>query len=160
MACCATTPRHYLDQCWHIVNCTLKNNPQCLNANTIISFTTLHLKKSSAKRRALIYQHLCLEIAIQNLNTSLRHTYHFCIDFKRETRVGTSNYTPQILWDVFTCPCPWYLLLTHNSSIICLASSCASYLIWIYFLTAPPPPPNKKKRKKKKKIKNQTFDGF
>ena len=29
----------------------------------------------------------------------------------------TSNYIPQILWDVNTSSCPWYLLLTHKSSI-------------------------------------------
>ena len=35
---------------------------------------------------------------------------------KQVSRTGTSNYTPQILWDVITCPCPWYLLLTQYSS--------------------------------------------
>ena len=25
--------------------------------------------------------------------------------------VWTSNYIPEYLWDVITCPCPWYLLL-------------------------------------------------
>ena len=25
------------------------------------------------------------------------------------------NYIPQILWDVITCPCTWYLLLAHKS---------------------------------------------
>ena len=25
-----------------------------------------------------------------------------------------SNYIPQILWDVITCPCPWYLLLAQH----------------------------------------------
>ena len=32
---------------------------------------------------------------------------------KHVSRAGTSNYIPQILWDVITCPCPWYLFLTH-----------------------------------------------
>ena len=27
----------------------------------------------------------------------------------------TSNYIPQILWDVISCLCPWYLLLTQRS---------------------------------------------
>ena len=31
------------------------------------------------------------------------------------TRAGTSNYIPQYLWDVITCPCPWYLLLAQHS---------------------------------------------
>ena len=34
------------------------------------------------------------------------------------SRAGTSNYIPQILWDVITCPCPWYLLLTQKSIYI------------------------------------------
>ena len=32
------------------------------------------------------------------------------------SKVGTSNYIPQYLWDVITCPCPWYLLLAHKST--------------------------------------------
>ena len=33
---------------------------------------------------------------------------------KQVSRAGTSNYIPQYLWDIITCPCPWYLLLAHN----------------------------------------------
>ena len=32
---------------------------------------------------------------------------------------GTSNWIPQILWDVITCPCAWYLLLAHTSFYEC-----------------------------------------
>ena len=35
---------------------------------------------------------------------------------KQVPRAGTSNYIPQILWDVITCPCPWYLLLAQHST--------------------------------------------
>ena len=35
---------------------------------------------------------------------------------KQVSRAGTSNYIPQILWDVITCPCPWYLLPAQHSS--------------------------------------------
>ena len=35
-----------------------------------------------------------------------------------ESRSGTSNYIPQILWDVITCPCPWYLFAFQQVSII------------------------------------------
>ena len=31
------------------------------------------------------------------------------------SRAGTSNDIPQILWDVITCPCPWYLLVALHS---------------------------------------------
>ena len=34
---------------------------------------------------------------------------------KQVSRAGTSNYIPRILWDVITCPCPWYLLLAQHS---------------------------------------------
>ena len=35
---------------------------------------------------------------------------------KKVSRAGTSNYTPQYLWDVITCPFPWYPLLVQHSS--------------------------------------------
>ena len=34
------------------------------------------------------------------------------------SRTGTSNYIRQILWDVITCPCPWYLLLAQHPSYV------------------------------------------
>ena len=34
---------------------------------------------------------------------------------KQLSRGRTNNYIPQILWDVFTCPWHWYLLLAHPS---------------------------------------------
>ena len=33
-----------------------------------------------------------------------------------KNRANTSNYIPQIVWDVITCSCHSYLLLAHNSS--------------------------------------------
>ena len=46
-----------------------------------------------------------------------RFAYHFegRVRHKQVSRVGKSNYIPQILWDVITCPCPWYLRLAHTS---------------------------------------------
>ena len=35
---------------------------------------------------------------------------------KQISRAEKNNYIPQYLWDVITCPCPWYLLLAHKSS--------------------------------------------
>ena len=40
---------------------------------------------------------------------------HLCQ--KQVSRAGTSNYIPQYLWDVITCPCPWYLLLAQSPHI-------------------------------------------
>ena len=31
-------------------------------------------------------------------------------------RTGTSNYITHMVWNVITCPCPWYPLLAHKSS--------------------------------------------
>ena len=45
-------------------------------------------------------------------------------------RTGASNYIPQYLWDVITCPCPWYLLLTHTSSIMATEFDPLSCLQW------------------------------
>ena len=32
-------------------------------------------------------------------------------------KAGTSNYIPQILWDVITCPCLWYLFWHTNPQL-------------------------------------------
>ena len=32
---------------------------------------------------------------------------------KQASRTGTSIYIPQILWDVITSPCPWYLPMLY-----------------------------------------------
>ena len=37
------------------------------------------------------------------------------VDQEQVSRAGASNYIPQKLWDVITCPCPWYLLLAPKS---------------------------------------------
>ena len=37
---------------------------------------------------------------------------------KQISRAGTSNYIPQYLWDVITCPGPWYLLLPQLTQYI------------------------------------------
>ena len=44
---------------------------------------------------------------------------HFTINEDPQGQVSravTSNYSPQDLWDVITCACPWYLLLAHKST--------------------------------------------
>ena len=53
---------------------------------------------------------------------SIHLSYHSSVHILRfvhrhqVSSATTSNYIPQILWDVITCPCPWHLLLTHRSS--------------------------------------------
>ena len=42
------------------------------------------------------------------------HIYRY--EGKQVSRAGTSNYIPQYLWDVITCPSPWYLPLMMTSS--------------------------------------------
>ena len=48
---------------------------------------------------------------------SLKYFHHFDsvkwvedLCEKQVSRAGPINYIPQYLWDVITCPCPWYLL--------------------------------------------------
>ena len=52
---------------------------------------------------------------------------------KQVSRAGTSNYIIPYLWDVITCPCPWYLLLTQNSKYVVHPMICAhfSYLCFV-----------------------------
>ena len=53
------------------------------------------------------------------------HTCHCCsltnnclpVYQTQVSRAGTSNYTPQMLWDVITCPCPWYLRLAPSPQL-------------------------------------------
>ena len=56
------------------------------------------------RRSTMLSTYLCMAIQIWGL-----------VCQRQVSRAGTSNYIPQILWDVITCPCPWYLLLTHKS---------------------------------------------
>ena len=47
-----SAPSQYLNQCWNIVNWTLRNKLQWnLDRNSNITFKKMHLKVSSAKRR-------------------------------------------------------------------------------------------------------------
>ena len=51
-----------------------------------------------------------------SVNTSLESAINWGVLCQKQvSRAGTSNYIPQILWDVVTCSCPWYLLLGHRS---------------------------------------------
>ena len=59
------------------------------------------------------------------VNNSMRsnswrvHSYGFSwgiVCQKQLSGAWTRNYIPQYLWDVITCPHPWYLFLAHESS--------------------------------------------
>ena len=62
---------------------------------------------------------------------------------KQASRTGTSNYSPQCLWDIIICPCPWNVPLTHTSPSIpstfimttncCSQSRIMSIYIWNAF---------------------------
>ena len=48
---------------------------------------------------------------------------------------GTSIHIPQILWEVITCSRPWYILLAHKSSYLCVlykTSGVCSYCTVLY----------------------------
>ena len=76
--------------------------------------------------------------------SKLKHSKTVCLWIgvfqKQVSRVGTSNYIPQILWDVITCPCPWYLLLAHKSSyVIGYAVQCDINIEGHHRITVEPP---------------------
>ena len=50
--------------------------------------------------------------------------------WRQVSRAGTSNYIPQILWDVISCFCPWYLILAQHSSIASVCGSNLCYIPW------------------------------
>ena len=56
------------------------------------------------------------------LKAELRWFHYYIRVFchKQISRPGTSNYIPQILWNIITCPWPWYLLCHNTSDIIML----------------------------------------
>ena len=43
-----------------------------------------------------------------------KYCYYCQIKFPKWQKVQ-SDYIPQYLWDVITCPCPWYLILAQHS---------------------------------------------
>ena len=61
---------------------------------------------------------------------------------KQVSRTGTSNYIPQHLWYVITCPCPRYLPLAHRFMVIiawswmtksfyeCIFKLLIMYMLW------------------------------
>ena len=51
----------------------------------------------------------------------------------RVSRTGTSNYIPQILWDVITCPFPWCLLVVPHFSFYVMAPTCN--VAWIRLMS-------------------------
>ena len=54
---------------------------------------------------------------------------------KQVSRAGTSNYIPQILWNVITYSCPWYLPLAHKSSYTVGHYWCSDNLTFGYKIT-------------------------
>ena len=71
MACRHSAPSHYLNQCWVIVNWTVRNKLQWkLNGILSFSFKKMHLKMSSARMAAIlsrgrwvnIWQAICLSL--------------------------------------------------------------------------------------------------
>ena len=46
-----------------------------------------------------------------------------CVCKKQVSKAETNNYIPQIVWDVITCPCPWYLLLYSYVVLVCSLNS-------------------------------------
>ena len=57
--------------------------------------------------------------------------------WKQVSRARISNYIPQYLWDVITCPCPGYLPLAHKSSFATFKTVPSRYLAVIILQITP-----------------------
>ena len=55
---------------------------------------------------------LCVDMVIRLLLVVSRGSFAHIF---RISRAGTSNYTPHLLWNVVTYPCPWFLLFAQHS---------------------------------------------
>ena len=73
-----------------------------------------------SSNKFLLYPHQIIRIIQVVCNAFCRNLKPFCLVNsgvlcqKQVSSAGTSNYIPHILWDVITCPCPWYLLLGQH----------------------------------------------
>ena len=60
-----------------------------------------------------------------------------CTISRYRRHAGTSNYIPQYLWDIVTCPCPPYLLLAHKSThmqtVCCVYVTHDDVIKWKHF---------------------------
>ena len=111
VACLAQS--HHLKQRWLVVNLTPTNKlPRKLNKKYIQEHTTENV--------------VCKMVAIlfgppfaNSILLSLGLVVHISVLCQKQVwRAGTSNYIPQILWDVITCSWPSYLLLAQHSSYV------------------------------------------
>ena len=71
----------------------------------------------------------CLHNWISTAETTVLGVLHQ----KQTARARTNNYIPQILWDVITCSCPWYLILAQHSSNNVACSLPRKRAIWSDF---------------------------
>ena len=85
----------------------------------------LHWLTGSTLERSAIYESNILWPYVILIENTSQESWSIWINWsllwwlvcqKQVSRAGTSNYTPQLLWDVITCTCPWYLLLARKSS--------------------------------------------
>ena len=81
----------------------------------------MHLKMASTKWRPFCLGLNELKFNWMNGRQNARYEMWSIVpEFQKEVpRAGTSNYTPQIIWDLITCPCPWYLHLAQHRAELC-----------------------------------------
>ena len=51
---------------------------------------------------------------------------------KQESMAEISNYIPQIMWDVITCSCTWYLFLERHSSYVHRSGNLRLQMIYLH----------------------------
>ena len=75
----------------------------------------------SVKKMKWFYQS-CIDQGMLSFFLSHENGVRGVLCQKQESRAGTSNYIPQMLWDVITGPCPWNLLLINNRFLNCVCT--------------------------------------
>ena len=101
-----SVPSHHRNQFWLIVNRKFESK----YGNFF--FKKMNLEMSSAKRWSFYLGPKVLTAMSTYTSTNI---IWGVLCQKQISRARTSNYIPQKLWDVITCPCPWYLLLAQHS---------------------------------------------
>ena len=75
----------------------------------------------------------------QQISRAATSNYMYIPLIRQISRAGTSNYITQTLWDVITCPWPWYLPLTDKLIYILLRAAkytCRTLVCTIWWLIA------------------------
>ena len=85
-------PSHYLNQCWHVGNWTVRNKHHSnVYQNTLFPYETMNLKMSSEKMAAMFYRPQCVEFVTYPFLVVDLDKYLVSVRFKSNTRTYVSS---------------------------------------------------------------------